>query len=61
MSDAARSYDLVIVGASFAGLVAARTAALRGLSVAGMTLRSDELSRLILGSLRTSSRRARRR
>ncbi len=34
MSDAARSYDLVIVGASFAGLVAARTAALRGLSVA---------------------------
>jgi digeranylgeranylglycerophospholipid reductase len=34
MSDAARPYDLVIVGASFAGLVAARTAAMRGLSVA---------------------------
>lgn len=29
-----RCYDLVIVGASFAGLVAARTAAMRGLSVA---------------------------
>ena len=34
MTDAARPYDLVIVGASFAGLVAARTAAMRGLSVA---------------------------
>ncbi|MGE0025336.1 MAG: NAD(P)/FAD-dependent oxidoreductase [Hyphomicrobium sp.] len=34
MSEAARPYDLVIVGASFAGLVAARTAAMRGLSVA---------------------------
>jgi len=34
MADAARTYDLVIVGASFAGLVAARTAAMRGLSVA---------------------------
>lgn len=31
---AARPYDLVIVGASFAGLVAARTAAMRGLDVA---------------------------
>jgi flavin-dependent dehydrogenase len=34
MSEAARPYDLVIVGASFAGLVAARTAAMRGLKVA---------------------------
>lgn len=34
MQEAARPYDLVIVGASFAGLVAARTAAMRGLSVA---------------------------
>ena len=34
MSETARPYDLAIVGASFAGLVAARTAAMRGLSVA---------------------------
>lgn len=34
MQEAARPYDLVVVGASFAGLVAARTAAMRGLSVA---------------------------
>ena len=34
MPEAVRPYDLVIVGASFAGLVAARTAAMRGLSVA---------------------------
>ncbi|MCV0368726.1 NAD(P)/FAD-dependent oxidoreductase [Filomicrobium sp.] len=34
MLPAAASYDLVIVGASFAGLVAARTAAMRGLKVA---------------------------
>lgn len=34
MSEPARPYDLVIVGASFAGLVAARTAAMRGLDVA---------------------------
>ncbi|HML41761.1 MAG TPA: NAD(P)/FAD-dependent oxidoreductase [Hyphomicrobium zavarzinii] len=34
MSEAIRPYDLVIVGASFAGLVAARTAAMRGLKVA---------------------------
>jgi flavin-dependent dehydrogenase len=33
-TQAARPYDLAIVGASFAGLVAARTAAMRGLSVA---------------------------
>lgn len=34
MPPAAASYDLVVVGASFAGLVAARTAAMRGLKVA---------------------------
>lgn len=34
MTEAARPYDLVVVGASFAGLVAARTAAMRGLRVA---------------------------
>ena len=34
MPEPARPYDLVVVGASFAGLVAARTAAMRGLSVA---------------------------
>ncbi len=34
MPETVRPYDLAIVGASFAGLVAARTAAMRGLSVA---------------------------
>ncbi len=34
MTESARPYDLVIVGASFAGLVAARTASMRGLKVA---------------------------
>jgi digeranylgeranylglycerophospholipid reductase len=34
MARAAQPYDLVIVGASFAGLVAAKTAAMRGLRVA---------------------------
>ena len=34
MSRAPQPYDLVIVGASFAGLAAARTAAIRGLKVA---------------------------
>ncbi|WP_295555731.1 NAD(P)/FAD-dependent oxidoreductase [uncultured Hyphomicrobium sp.] len=34
MPQSVRPYDLVIVGASFAGLVAARTAAMRGLDVA---------------------------
>lgn len=34
MPEVVRPYDLVIVGASFAGLVAARTAAMRGLRVA---------------------------
>lgn len=34
MSEAARDFDLVIAGGSFAGLVAARTAAMRGLKVA---------------------------
>lgn len=34
MPQSVQTYDLVIVGASFAGLVAARTAAMRGLDVA---------------------------
>lgn len=34
MTTSSKPYDLAIVGASFAGLVAARTAAMRGLSVA---------------------------
>ena len=58
MQETARPYDLVIVGASFAGLVAARTAAMRGLSVAlieqgdfaGGT--SSKTSKLIHGGLR---------
>ena len=35
------AYDLVIVGASFAGLVAAKTAAMRGLRVAVLELKPD--------------------
>lgn len=38
---ACRAYDLVIVGASFAGLVAAKTAAMRGLSVAVMDTKPE--------------------
>ena len=34
-------YDLVIVGASFAGLIAAKTAAMRGLSVAVLEAKPD--------------------
>lgn len=41
MPEAVRPYDLVIVGASFAGLVAARTAAMRGLSVAVLEAKPD--------------------
>lgn len=41
MSEAIRSYDLVIVGASFSGLVAARTAAMRGLRVAVLEAKPD--------------------
>lgn len=41
MPDAVRIYDLVIVGASFAGLVAARTAAMRGLKVAVLEAKPD--------------------
>jgi len=41
MPEAIRTYDLVIVGASFAGLVAARTAAMRGLSVAVLEAKPD--------------------
>ena len=40
MSDP-RHYDLIIVGASFAGLACARTAALRGLKVAVIERKSD--------------------
>ena len=36
-----RSFDLVIVGASFAGLACARTAALRGLRVAVLERKQD--------------------
>ncbi|MCB1521894.1 MAG: NAD(P)/FAD-dependent oxidoreductase [Hyphomicrobiaceae bacterium] len=43
---AARRYDVVIVGASFAGLVAARTAAMRGLSVAVLEAKPDVASRV---------------
>ena len=39
-------YDLVVVGASFAGLVAARTAAMRGLSVAVLDAKPDAGSRV---------------
>jgi flavin-dependent dehydrogenase len=46
MSEAARPYDLVIVGASFAGLVAARTAAMRGLRVAVLEVKPDAGSRV---------------
>ena len=35
------NYDLVIVGASFAGLIAAKTAAMRGLSVAVLEAKPD--------------------
>ncbi|MFN9542061.1 MAG: FAD-dependent oxidoreductase, partial [Alphaproteobacteria bacterium] len=36
-----REYDLVIVGASFAGLACARTAAMRGLRVAVLERKDD--------------------
>ncbi|HEU4380873.1 MAG TPA: NAD(P)/FAD-dependent oxidoreductase [Hyphomicrobiaceae bacterium] len=41
MLPAAAPYDLAIVGASFAGLVAARTAAMRGLRVAVLDAKQD--------------------
>lgn len=40
-ADGGATYDLVIVGASFAGLVAARTAAMRGLKVAVLDVKPD--------------------
>jgi len=40
------AYDLVIVGASFAGLVAARTAAMRGLRVAVLEAKPDAGARV---------------
>ncbi|MGD9784414.1 MAG: NAD(P)/FAD-dependent oxidoreductase [Hyphomicrobiaceae bacterium] len=45
-SHATPRYDLVIVGASFAGLVAARTAAMRGLSVAVLEAKSNVAERV---------------
>jgi flavin-dependent dehydrogenase len=41
-----RKYDVVIVGASFAGLVCARTAALRGLRVAVLDAKTDPGARV---------------
>lgn len=41
MSSVTASYDLAVVGASFAGLVAARTAAMRGLKVAVLDAKPD--------------------
>jgi flavin-dependent dehydrogenase len=41
MTNAIPCYDLVVVGASFAGLVAARTAAMRGLSVAVVEIKPE--------------------
>ena len=38
-----RAVDLVIVGASFAGLICARTAALRGLSTVVIEAKPEEL------------------
>ena len=39
-------YDLIIIGASFAGLIAARTAAHRGLSVAVLDTKSEPGARV---------------
>lgn len=41
MANAVERYDLVVVGASFAGLIAARTAAMRGLKVAVLEAKPD--------------------
>ena len=41
MNTALTKYDLAIVGASFAGLVCARTAAMRGLRVAVIDVKTD--------------------
>ncbi len=46
MSPPAHRYDLVIVGASFAGLVAARTAAMRGLRVAVLEAKPEAGARV---------------
>jgi len=46
MSRNQNSYDLVIVGASFAGLTCARAAALRGLSVLVLEAKSDPGARI---------------
>ena len=41
-----RLYDLIVVGASFAGLIAARTAAHRGLKVAVLDAKSEPGARV---------------
>jgi digeranylgeranylglycerophospholipid reductase len=46
MSPPAHRYDLVIVGASFAGLVAARTAAMRGLKVVVLEAKPEAGARI---------------
>ena len=46
MSQSAETYDLVIVGASFAGLVAAKTAAMRGLKVAVLEAKPEAGARV---------------
>ncbi|MGI9406756.1 MAG: NAD(P)/FAD-dependent oxidoreductase [Hyphomicrobiaceae bacterium] len=46
MSQARPDYDLIIVGASFSGLVAARTAAMRGLKVAVLEAKPDAGARV---------------
>jgi digeranylgeranylglycerophospholipid reductase len=46
MSQPTHRYDLVIVGASFAGLVAARTAAMRGLKVAVLEAKPEAGARV---------------
>ena len=46
MKRAPQAYDLVIVGASFAGLAAAKTAAMRGLRAAVLDIKPDAAHRV---------------
>jgi digeranylgeranylglycerophospholipid reductase len=46
MKRAPQAYDLVIVGASFAGLAAAKTAAMRGLKAAVLDIKPDAADRV---------------
>jgi flavin-dependent dehydrogenase len=46
MKRAPQAYDLVIAGASFAGLAAAKTAAMRGLKVAVLDIKPDAADRV---------------